>query len=115
MTGVYDGETWIISGTARDENGDPLSLSGAVVRLLVASRDRIVFDLSSPDDVSITDQSSGQYEATITPEQQSSAGVAPGPHTFEVVVTLGNGTVSVQSQRTIQVMQSVLMRADGAA
>ena len=68
------GETWIIGGIARDQNGVVLDLTGATVRLRVVTEtpNSVILDLSTPANGSInTPATAGGYTFLITPLQQS--------------------------------------------
>ena len=67
----HAGETWLIRGTACDEYGNGLDLTGATVQLRITSGDAIVLDLATPTGGSIIDAPNGTYRFLISPGQQA--------------------------------------------
>jgi hypothetical protein len=100
----HAGETWLIRGTACDENGEALDLTGATVQLRVTSSSAIVLDLASPLTGSITHATAGQYRFVITPAQQ--AALTLTSYDYEVRIELIDGTVSVQNSGRIIIKPS---------
>ena len=100
----HAGETWLIRGTACDENGNALDLTGATVQLRVTNSSAVVLDLATPLNGSITDAVSGQYRFVITPAQQT--GMPLTSYDFEVRVELPDGTVTVQNTGRIIIKPS---------
>jgi hypothetical protein len=108
INGVFHiGETWIIQGFARDEDGDPLDLTGATVQLrIVTTRpNAVILDLGTPNDGQINiPTTNGSYTFLITPNQQLAMTLTS--YLYEVRVTLNDGTISVQNTGEITVKPS---------
>ena len=105
IDGVFHaGETWLIRGTACDEYGNALDLTGATVQLRIASGDAIVLDLATPDTGSIIDAVNGEYRFLISPAQQTTMLLTS--YDYEVRVELSDLTVSVQNHGRIIVKPS---------
>ena len=105
IDGVFHaGETWLIRGTACDEYGNALDLTGATVQLRITSGDAIVLDLATPDTGSIIDAVNGEYRFLISPSQQATMLLTS--YDYEARVELPDMTVSVQNTGKIIVKPS---------
>jgi hypothetical protein len=97
----YIGETWIITGHVRDNNGIIVDLTGATVQLRVTLGNSVIFDLTG---TILQPPAAGAYEFEITPDQQ--AGLALTTYRYEVRAILADGTVTVQNTGEITVIPS---------
>ena len=104
----HAGETWLIRGTACDECGNGLDLTGATVQLRITSGDAIVLDLATPAGGSIIDAPNGTYRFLISAAQQATMLLTS--YDYEVRVTLVDMTVSVQNHGRIIVKPSKFVR-----
>lgn len=105
-------ETWVVTGTVRDYQSQPIDLDGSVVALRVAhANGSIALDLSTPATGTVTNSSVGEYEFVISPDQQLDANVSAGVLRYEVKASLSNGRSTVQNTGQIRVVPS-LFQAD---
>ena len=104
----HAGETWLIRGTACDEYGNGLDLTGATVQLRITSGDTIVLDLATPSGGSIIDAPNGTYRFLISPAQQATMLLTS--YDYEARVELSDLTVSVQNTGKIIVKPSKFVR-----
>lgn len=102
------GETWVFQGIVRDHRSVPIDITGAVVRLRISTAKSItVLDLETPTTGAVIDAEAGTYEFTVSPAQQSAAGVTPGAYKYEVKVTLSGGLTTVQNTGTLTISPSL--------
>ena len=100
----HAGETWLIRGTACDENGNALDLTGATVQLRLASTDAVALDLETPLTGTITDPTAGHYRFMVSPSQQ--AALTLTSYDYEVRVEMSDATISVQNTGRIIIKPS---------
>lgn len=106
----HRGETWIINGVARDQNGALLDLTGATVALRIGNENpnSLTLDLATPTNGSINSPATaGGYTFLITPTQQASMTLTS--YEYEVRVTLANGNKSVQNKGVIEIEPSLFV------
>jgi hypothetical protein len=100
------GETWDITGVARDAVGQVLDLTNGIVQLRITTAAAVVLDLSTPSTGFITDAVNGKYLFQISADQQITAGLTLKYYTYEVRVILQDGTRSVQNTGILTILPS---------
>jgi hypothetical protein len=91
------GETWIIKHTATQDGKSPFNLTNASVALYVKSSAGVVIIGPSQQTTTITDVVNGLSQITVTPAQQTAAGVTAQVASYLIRVTLQDGTITDQN------------------
>lgn len=105
---VFDlGETWIIDLTAYDSDGlTAFDLTGATVGLYVKGASAAILTPTNTT-VVLTAPASGKARVTVTPTQQTTAGITAGQvGTYVLRVTLQDGTVTDQNVGSFTIKQT---------
>lgn len=100
------GETWIINHTATSDGSTPLNLTGATVALYIKGSSSAILTPANAT-AAITNAAAGQSKISVSPAQQTAAGITAGQvGTYVLRVTLQDGTVTDQNVGSFTIKQT---------
>lgn len=102
---IYRGDTWQRAWVIKDSSGNPIDLTGAVVRLHVRDADGVkVMEASTADGRLTLHPSVGRIDLVMP---SSATEVAPANYRFDIEVTYPSGVRTTYEQATLVVLEDM--------